>query len=142
LLQQAKKIYPSKNYPSLEAVLKEFTSNNPVPLSAACFGIAGPVVDQTVKTPNLPWFVDGRVLARRLGLEAVGLINDLEATGYGVATLGAAEFTALNVGSADAGSNRALIAAGTGLGQAILYPFAGGHRVLASEGGHADYAPR
>ncbi len=141
LVQHAKKIFPSKDYPSLEAVLDDFTAAHPAALTRACFGVAGPVIDETVKTPNLAWFVDGRALARHLGLGSVGLLNDLEATGYGAATLESSEFRVLNVGSCDPRANMALIAAGTGLGEAILYPADGGYRVLASEGGHADYAP-
>lgn len=141
LVQHAKKIFPSKDYPSLEAVLNDFTAAHPAELTAASFGVAGPVIDETVKTPNLPWFIDGRALARRLGLRSVALLNDLETTGYGAGTLDSAEFTVLNVGSCDPRANMALIAAGTGLGEAILYPVAGAYRVLASEGGHADYAP-
>jgi glucokinase len=141
LVQRAKKIFPSKDYPSLEAVLTDFTAAYPAALTAACFGVAGPVIDDTVKTPNLPWFVDGRTLARQLGVDSVALLNDLEATGYGAGTLNSSEFSVLNVGSCDPRANMALIAAGTGLGEAILYPAAGAYRVLASEGGHADYAP-
>ncbi|HEY1268173.1 MAG TPA: glucokinase [Candidatus Binatia bacterium] len=141
LVQRAKKIFPSKDYPSLEAVLTDFTAAYPAALTAACFGVAGPVIDDTVKTPNLPWFVDGRTLARQLGVDSVALLNDLEATGYGAGTLNSSEFSVLNVGSCDPRANMGLIAAGTGLGEAILYPAAGAYRVLASEGGHADYAP-
>lgn len=142
LVQQVKKSYSSKDYPSLEAVLTEFAASHRAPVRIASFGVAGPVVDGTVKTTNLPWLVDARALARYLGLESVVLLNDLEATGYGAATLGAAEFKTLNTGTAVAGATRALIAAGTGLGEAILYAVADTYRVLASEGGHADYAPR
>lgn len=145
LVQHAKKSYPSKKYPSLESVLEDFVATNPAPFSAACFGVAGPVVDDAVKTPNLPWFIERAALSRCLGIGSVMLLNDLEATGYGAATLGAAEFKTLNAGIAVPGATRALIAAGTGLGEAILYPVdpaADRYRVLASEGGHADYAPR
>jgi glucokinase len=145
LVQQAKKSYPSKSYPSLESVLQDFVAANPEPFSAATFGIAGPVVDDTVKTPNLPWFVERAALSRCLGIKAVTLLNDLEATGYGAATLDIAEFKTLNAGIVVPGAPRALIAAGTGLGEAILYAVdvaADRYRVLASEGGHADYAPR
>jgi len=141
LVAGGKKTYPSKSYPSLEAVLDDFTAAHPAALTGACFGVAGPVIDETVKTPNLPWFVDGRALARRLGLGSVGLLNDLEAAGYGAGTLDSSEFTVLNAGSSDPRANMALLAAGTGLGEAILYQADGGYRVLASEGGHADYAP-
>jgi glucokinase len=141
LVAGAKKTYPSKSYPSLEAVLDDFTAAHPAMLTAACFGVAGPIIDETVKTPNLPWFIDGRALARRLSLASVSLLNDLEATGYGAGTLDSSEFSVLNVGSCDPRANMGLIAAGTGLGEAILYPAGGAYRVLASEGGHADYAP-
>ena len=142
LVQQVKKSYSSKDFPSLEAVLEEFAALHHAPIGAASFGVAGPVVDGMVKTTNLPWLVDSLALARGLGLDSVVLLNDLEATGYGAATLGAAEFNTLNAGASVAGVTRALLAAGTGLGEAILYPVADSYRVLASEGGHADYAPR
>src|SRR6185369_2823353 len=100
LVQQAKQTYPSKAYSSLSAVLNEFTAEHEASISAAALGIAGPVVDGTVKTTNLPWFVDARALARGLGIESVMLLNDLEAMGYGTATLDAAEFKTLNDGSA------------------------------------------
>src|ERR1051325_6309162 len=129
LVAGAKNTYPSKKYPSLEAVLDDFNAAHPAALTGACFGVAGPVIDETVKTPNMPWF------------GAVGLLNDREAPGYGAGTLDSSEFTVLNVGSCDPRANMALIAAGTGLGEAILYPASGAYRVLASEGGHADYAP-
>src|SRR5690348_12010159 len=77
VVEQAKKSYPSQNYRSLESVLEDFVAANPASLTAACFGVAGPVVEHTVKTPNLPWFVDGRALARGLGLKSVTLLNDL-----------------------------------------------------------------
>ncbi|HTM11223.1 MAG TPA: glucokinase [Verrucomicrobiae bacterium] len=142
LVERNKKTYPSKNYPSLEAVLKDFTAENAAPITAASFGVAGPVVGETVKTPNLPWFVDGRAVARALGLKTVALLNDLEAAGYGAGILDKSEFKILNAGSFDPQANMGFIAAGTGLGEAILYPVAGRYRVLASEGGHADYAAR
>jgi glucokinase len=111
-------------------------------LTHACFGIAGPVKDGQVKTPNLKWMVDGRTLADVLGLERVGLINDLEATAYGIECLGASQLHALNEGREEHGAHRALIAAGTGLGMAGLFYDGGHYRPIASEGGHIDYAPR
>ena len=78
----AKKTFSSKDYSSLEAVLREFLAGSTAPITAACFGVAGPVIGGTSKTPNLPWFLDSRELARCLGLDSVTLINDLEATGY------------------------------------------------------------
>jgi glucokinase len=137
-----KKSFSSKDYSSLEAVLREFTADLTAPITGACFGVAGPVVGGTSKTPNLPWFLDSRELARHLDLDSVELINDLEAAGYGIATLDAGDFLTLNAGIPEPRANIGLIAAGTGLGQAMLYWHDGGYRVLASEAGHADYAPR
>jgi glucokinase len=142
LVSTVKKSFPSKDYPSLEAVVREFRAQAADPISAACFGVAGPVIDGTIKTPNLPWFLDAREIARCLDLDSVALINDLEATGYGVATLDAGEFLTLSAGKVYPQATKALIAAGTGLGEAILYWDGGGYRPLASEGGHADFAPR
>ncbi len=133
--------FPSKQYSSLTAILADFSAGKPA-LEAACFGIAGPVVDGRVKTTNLPWLVDSHELRQLLKLDVVHLLNDLEASAYGIFTLGADEFYTLNQGNADLVGNKALIAAGTGLGQAILYEDRGHFHPLASEGGHADFAPR
>jgi glucokinase len=125
-------------------------------VTAACFGVAGPVIDNRTSTPNLAWEIDGGGLARRLGLPAVLLINDLVATAQGIPLLADDELASLQAGDpppdaeaprgGDAAEpvagNQVLIAAGTGLGMALL-PVAGGVRVIVpSEGGHADYAPR
>jgi glucokinase len=142
LVPSVKKSFPSKDYPSLEAVLREFMVGSAPPITAACFGVAGPVIGGTSKTPNLPWFLDSRELARRLNLDSVELINDLEATGYGIGTLDAGDFLTLNAGIPELHANIGLIAAGTGLGQAVLYWDGRGYSVLASEAGHADFAPR
>lgn len=127
-------------------------------VTAACFGVAGPVIDNRTSTPNLAWEIDGVELARGLGLPAVLLINDLVATAEGIPLLADDELASLQAGDSrqpQAGvetprgrdapeptGNQVLIAAGTGLGMALL-PVAGGVRVtVPSEGGHADYAPR
>ena len=128
-------------------------------VTAACFGVAGPVIDNRTSTPNLAWEIDGGELARRLGLPAVLLINDLVATAEGIPLLADDELASLQAGdtrqpqagvvappgreaSEPVTGNQVLIAAGTGLGMALL-PVAGGVRVtVPSEGGHADYAPR
>src|SRR5215467_14057697 len=91
--------FPSKRYSGLEPVLQEFLSDDKNHIDAACFGIAGPVVDGKVKTPNLPWMVDSSGLSRCLKLESVGLLNDLEATAYGIFTLDNEEFHTLNEGT-------------------------------------------
>jgi glucokinase len=138
----AQRSFPSGKYDSLESIISEFLAEHQPQLTHACFGIAGPVKDGQVETPNLKWVVNGQALARTLNLERVGLINDLEATAYGIEVLGAAQLHALNEGQAESGGHRALIAAGTGLGMAGLFYDGRHYRPIASEGGHTDYAPR
>jgi glucokinase len=134
--------YPSKNYPGLESSIVEFLqSAGTGTVDAGCFGIAGPVVEGRSITPNLPWVVASQVLAERLSLASVNLINDLEATAYGIAELKAHELVTLNDGEPEIG-NAALIAAGTGLGAAGLFWNGERHVPFASEGGHIDFAPR
>lgn len=132
--------YPSRDYPGLEAIIHEFMSGAG-PVAAACFGIAGPIIEGRSVTPNLPWIVEAQSLASHLQLDSAVLINDLEATAHGIAELKPEEFVTLNEGTAEPG-NAALIAAGTGLGVASL--FWDGEELMpsASEGGHVDFAPR
>jgi glucokinase len=134
--------FPSKRYSGLIPVLKEFLDGTNRAVEAASFGIAGAVVDGKVKTPNLPWMIDTADVRRVLKLDAVTLLNDLEAAAFGIFTLENDEFQTLNEGSMRQSGNKALIAAGTGLGQAILYDDGHHFRPLASEGGHGDFAPR
>jgi glucokinase len=123
-------------------VVQEFLAAQRESIDGACFGIAGPVVDGKVKTPNLPWVVDSDEVSRALKLDGVTLLNDLEAAAYGIFSLDNDEFYSLNEGVMRRSGNKALIAAGTGLGQAILYDDGRHFRPLASEGGHGDFAPR
>jgi glucokinase len=134
--------FQSKRYSGLLPVLREFLSGDPHRIDAACFGIAGPVVDGAVKTSNLPWVVDSGELSRALKVDPVRLLNDLEASAYGIFTLEDDEFFVLNEGTMRRSGNKALIAAGTGLGQAILHDDGRCFRPLATEAGHADFAPR
>jgi len=134
--------FPSKQYSGLLPVLQDFLAGDHPKIDAACLGIAGPVVDGKVKTPNLPWMIDTAELRRAVKLDAVWLLNDLEAAAYGIFTLGEEEFYTLNQGTVHQSGNKALIAAGTGLGQAFLYDDGRRFRPLASEGGHGDFAPR
>lgn len=142
LHSEALRTFPSKGYSGLAPVLQEFLAADQNKIDSACFGIAGPVVDGKVKTPNLPWMVDTVELRRALKLDAVSLLNDLEAGAYGIFTLDNDEFCTLNKGVMRESGNKALIAAGTGLGQAILHDDGRHFHPLASEGGHADFAPR
>ncbi len=135
--------YPSGQYSSLADIVREFLGSSPVsPPRAACFGIAGPVVDGVAKTTNLPWTIEADGFGDVLGTTPVRLINDLEAVAHGVGVAGADAFVTLNPGVPDARGNRAVIAAGTGLGQAGLYWDGHTHHPFASEGGHTSFAPR
>lgn len=111
---------------------------------AACFGCPGPVREGRIQLTNLPWLLDTKLLSKELGIEHLYLINDLEANGYGIAELEADCIFTLHEGDRSAVGHRALIAAGTGLGQAQLVWNAQTRRFLplASEGGHADFAAR
>jgi glucokinase len=138
----AEKTYRSREYPSFDAIVEDFVAGNRLAVRRACFGVAGPVRRGISVTPNLAWTVDSRRLADGLRLPAVDLINDLEANAYGIAALEEGDFAVLNAGGPDASGNAAIIAAGTGLGEAILVENASGLHPFATEGGHADFAPR
>ena len=133
--------YPSRDYPSLDAILHNFLGRERRgPIRAACFAVAGPVIDGRIKTVNLPWELDERTLAGVVQAR-VKLLNDLEGAGYGLPLIGAGEIEILQPGAQREG-NMVLIAAGTGLGEALLIRNGDGYRVVATEGGHADFAPR
>jgi glucokinase len=136
------KTFSSKDYSGLEPLLHEFLAADQYSVSRACIGIAGPVVEGKVKTPNLPWLVDAAEVADALKLTSISLLNDLEAAAYGIFTLEPREFLCLNKGVGRRPGNKALIAAGTGLGETILYDDGHNYHPLASEGGHGDFAPR
>ena len=135
-------IYPSRGHGGLEEIAAAFVAKHNVAIDAACFGIAGPIVNGRCETSNLPWVVDARDMAAALHLEAVLLINDLEANAHGIAELKESDFVVVNPGVPGVYGNRALISAGTGLGEAGLLAEPGGYRPFPSEGGHADFAPR
>src|SRR5262245_34488099 len=134
---ESQRTFQSKRYSGLTPILKEFGDTQRI--DAACFGIAGPVVDGRVKATNLPWIIDTEELRRMLKLDGVYLLNDLEGSAYGLFTLEEDEFLTLNEGKMRQTGNKALIAAGTGLGQAMLFDDGHHFRPLASEGGHADF---
>ena len=134
--------YASADHAGLEELVTLFLAEHPVTVDGACFGIAGPVQDGRVEKINLAWGVGSREVARALGLDHVGLINDLEANAYGIASLGLGDLAVLHEGDPEAVGNAAVISPGTGLGEAGLYWDGHRHRVMASEGGHADFAPR
>ncbi|MCC6849498.1 MAG: glucokinase [Deltaproteobacteria bacterium] len=134
--------FPSRDHAGLEEVIARFLAEaSAPPVAAAAFGVAGPVVDDAVVATNLPWHIRSAALRARLGTPLVRLLNDLEATAHGALALAPEKLLALNAGVARPG-NRAVIAAGTGLGQALLFWDGARHVPVATEGGHADFAPR
>jgi glucokinase len=138
--------YPAHEFASLDDVVNDFLSKDNLDRSevkAACFGCPGPVRDGRIKLTNLPWELDVRDLARTLSIEHIFLINDLEANGYGIPELAPDKIFTLHEGDATAVGHRGLIAAGTGLGEAMLiWDGKLGHIPIPSEGGHCDFAAR
>ena len=132
--------FPARDYSGLEEIVQEFLGADKV--TAACFGVPGPVRDGRLRLTNLPWTLDSHELSVGLGINHVFLIKDLEANGYGVAELPADQIYTLRAGDASHIGNRALIAAGTGLGEGYLIWNGHTHIPYPSEGGHVDYAPR
>jgi glucokinase len=137
----AEATFPSGQYPSLEAIAQEFLGRVDVSIDRASFGVAGPVVDGRAQITNLPWLMDEVQLGKALKLPSVRLLNDLEAIAYSIPSLEAADLHALNEGQPVAHSALAVIAPGTGLGEAFLTWDGRKYRVHPSEGGHADFAP-
>ncbi len=137
--------YPAKQYSSLEQIVRQFLSSEgrqQGEISAACFGVPGPVRAGRLKLTNLPWMLDTRQLSRELDIEHLFLINDLEANGYGINELGPDQLYVLSEGDPSQIGNRGLVSAGTGLGEAALIWDGKSHVPIASEGGHCDFAPR
>jgi len=134
------KIVPAKEYSGLEEIVGEFIVAEKV--TAACFGVPGPVRDGRLRLTNLPWTLDSRELSTTLKIDYVFLINDLQANGYGISELGPDQLYTLSEGDARQIGNRALISAGTGLGEGLLVWDGRDHVPYPSEGGHADFAPR
>jgi glucokinase len=142
--------YESREFPAFDELIAKFLFDTRAEtkgagakaIEAAGFGVAGPVIDRRVKATNLPWIVDTAALAAQLGTRHVVLLNDLEATGYSLAHLAPSELSTLNPGVPSAQSTQAVLAAGTGLGEAILFWDGKQQVVAATEGGHTDFAPR
>ena len=138
----AKASYPSQQYASLRDVIAVFLDTHQHTLQAACFGVAGPVHHQEAKITNLPWQISATKIAESLKLARVSLLNDLEATAWGLRTLQAEDFHPLQRGTDKATGNAAIIAAGTGLGEAGLYFDGQQYHPFACEGGHTDFSPQ
>lgn len=134
--------YRTGAFASLEEMLGAFLHDRDVPLAAAALGVAGPVIGGAAALPNVTWDVDARRTAMRVGLPAVTLLNDLEASAWAIEALGSADAATVLAGVPDATGNQAVIAAGTGLGEAVLLRADGRRFAIATEAGHADFAPR
>lgn len=131
----------SSDYPSLQAIVAEFLSKTKMPVEAASFDVAGPVIDGRVKTTNLPWVMDEASLKAELKLQSVHLMNDLEAVARSVPVLRASDLITLNRGEPVAAGSIAIIAPGTGLGESFLTWDGSRYQAHSSEGGHSDFAP-
>jgi glucokinase len=142
--------FESREFPTFDEIIAEFLAGSGAArkaagsqgIEAAGFGVAGPVIDRRVKATNLPWIVDAAALSMQLGTPHVVLLNDLEATGHSLAHLEPSELSTLNPGTPAPQATRALLAAGTGLGEAILFWDGNRYVVAGTEGGHTDFAPR
>jgi glucokinase len=134
-------VYQSRIHESLEAIIAAFLAAHSPKIDAACIGVAGPVKDNRAVVTNLPWAVDAGALTDRFLFPHCVVINDHEATAWGISRLTSNDFEVLNPGKTATGS-AALIAAGTGLGQAGLFWNGAEHVPMSSEGGHSDFAPR
>ncbi len=138
----AQEIFSSREHADLLPIVQKFLGMHPASIAHACFGIAGPVRNGKCQATNLPWIVDSGNLSRSLQLKSVHLINDLEANGWGIRVLKQEDLFLLHEGNPTQKGNIALIAAGTGLGEAGLYWDGEEHHPFACEGGHVDFGPR
>jgi glucokinase len=135
-------VFPSREFGGLDRIVAKFVDATRLHPDAACFGVAGPVRDGRVEASNLPWIIESKRLADELHLKKAVLINDLEANAWGIATLDPKDVVTLNQVKGNPVGNQAVISAGTGLGEAGMYWDGTKHHIFASEGGHADFAPR
>jgi glucokinase len=135
--------YHSGSFPSVSKILQQFLQENPdYKPEKICLGVAGPVFEGRVTVTNLPWHVDANEIAAATGINQVILLNDLEATAYGVAGLEEKDFSVLHAGDPEEGGNISILAPGTGLGEAGLFWDGQFHHPFATEGGHCDFSCR
>lgn len=142
LIMQNQQQFSSREFSNLNEVIIAFgKETSTLTIDAACFGIAGPIIKEGCHTTNLPWKITSSQLQEYLGTHKVRLLNDLEATAYGMLHLPEDDFIDLNPSGENTEGNRAVIAAGTGLGEAMLYYDGTDYHPIGSEGGHSDFAP-
>lgn len=140
-IARATATYSSRDADSLDTIVGRMLERHPFKIETACFGIAGPVINGECRATNLPWVVAEKKLARRFGWKQTKLINDLGATAMAIPLLNHREMHPLNNVRIRKKQNIGLVAPGTGLGLAILHYVDGRYRPVASEGGHANFAP-
>lgn len=138
----SERVYPSREHSEFGEIVSQFLDDSGTRPEVACFGIAGPVRNGRVETSNLPWVIEQSRLAKQIHLPATLLINDLEASAWGIGALAPGDLVALNNVSGPAIGNQAVIAPGTGLGEAGLFWDGSRHHVFACEGGHTDFGPQ
>jgi glucokinase len=134
--------YPSASYRGLEEILEDFLETERERPAAAGFGVAGPVRSGIARVTKLPWLVDRAVIAKRIGVPRVSVVNDFVAAALGLTFLGPRQTATLARGSADEEGPIGVLGAGTGLGQAVVVRTGERDEVIPSEGGHADFGPR
>jgi glucokinase len=138
----AEATFPSKRYAGLVDLIRDFLKHTQLPIDNAVFGVAGPVVDGVVEATNLPWIINRETLRESLGLKDVQLLNDLEAIGNGIPILEPADVHTIHPGHVVPHAPIAVIAPGTGLGEAFLTWADGRYQAHPSEGGHVSFGPR
>jgi glucokinase len=138
----SERVFPSREHSELGEIVSQFLGDSKTLPDVACFGIAGPVRNGRVETSNLPWVVEQSRLAKQIHLPATLLINDLEASAWGIGALEPNDLASLNHVAGPAVGNQAVIAPGTGLGEAGLFWDGTRHHVFACEGGHTDFGPQ
>jgi glucokinase len=141
LVRVADKRYVTHEHSGLAEIVQDFLRENHGEISAASFGVAGAVVDNVVHPANIPWIVEGKAMADLLGLAHLRILNDLEATGYGIGVLEPSDLITIHSGVPTPQATKVVIAAGTGLGEAVLFWDGKQHLAMPTEGGHADFAP-
>jgi glucokinase len=141
-------IYKSQEYPSLVSIAQEFLAaartklGSKINVQAACLAIAGPVIDRASYLPNLDWQITADELQQKLNIPRVELINDFAAVGYGISHLPPADLHTLQAGQIQHNAPKAVIGAGTGLGEGLLIHNGTDYQVIPTEGGHTDFAAR
>lgn len=141
LVRTSHKRYASRDHSGLQEITKDFLNGASGKVTAASFGIAGPVVNNRVHATNLPWIIEGAAMASFLGLNRVRLINDVEAAAYGIGVMEPQDLDTIYPGAPGAEGTRVVISAGTGLGEGILCWDGKQYIIMPTEAGHADFAP-